>query len=47
MPSKITYEEGITVGELADKLNIENQELLKLFLLASLLILTKHLMKKH
>ena len=29
MPSKITYEEGITVGELADKLNIESSELLK------------------
>ncbi|MCE0454765.1 MULTISPECIES: translation initiation factor IF-2 [Staphylococcus] len=34
MPSKITYEEGITVGELADKLNIESSEIIKkLFLL--------------
>ena len=34
MPSKITYEEGITVGELADKLNIESSDIIKkLFLL--------------
>lgn len=34
MPSKITYEEGITVGELADKLNIESSGIIKkLFLL--------------
>ncbi|WP_145436727.1 translation initiation factor IF-2 [Staphylococcus hominis] len=34
MPSKITYEEGITVGELADKLNIESSSIIKkLFLL--------------
>ena len=34
MPSKITYQEGITVGELADKLNIESSEIIKkLFLL--------------
>ncbi|OFV27691.1 translation initiation factor IF-2 [Staphylococcus sp. HMSC14D10] len=34
MPSKITYEEGITVGELEDKLNIESSEIIKkLFLL--------------
>ncbi|WP_141709875.1 translation initiation factor IF-2 N-terminal domain-containing protein, partial [Staphylococcus aureus] len=32
--SKITYEEGITVGELADKLNIESSGIIKkLFLL--------------
>ena len=29
MPSKITYEEGITVGELADKLNIESSGIIK------------------
>ena len=28
MPSKITYEEGITVGELADKLNIESSDII-------------------
>lgn len=34
MPSKITYEEGITVGKLADKLNIESSGIIKkLFLL--------------
>ncbi|MGX0019646.1 translation initiation factor IF-2 [Staphylococcus hominis] len=34
MPSKITYEEGITVGELANKLNIESSDIIKkLFLL--------------
>ncbi|MGX0615769.1 translation initiation factor IF-2 [Staphylococcus hominis] len=34
MPSKIMYEEGITVGELADKLNIESSGIIKkLFLL--------------
>ena len=34
MPSKITYEEGITVGELADKLNIESSGIIKkIFLL--------------
>jgi len=34
MSSKITYEEGITVGELADKLNIESSGIIKkLFLL--------------
>lgn len=34
MPAKITYEEGITVGELADKLNIESSGVIKkLFLL--------------
>lgn len=34
IPSKITYEEGITVGELADKLNIESSGIIKkLFLL--------------
>lgn len=34
IPSKITYEEGITVGELADKLNIESSDIIKkLFLL--------------
>lgn len=34
MPSKITCEEGITVGELADKLNIESSGIIKkLFLL--------------
>lgn len=34
MPSKITYEEGITVRELADKLNIESSGIIKkLFLL--------------
>ena len=29
MPSKITYEEGITVGELVDKLNIESSGIIK------------------
>ena len=29
MPSKITYEEGITVGELGDKLNIESSGIIK------------------
>ncbi|WAE40897.1 translation initiation factor IF-2 [Staphylococcus pasteuri] len=34
MPSKITYQEGITVGELADKLNVESSGIVKkLFLL--------------
>ncbi len=34
MPSKITYQEGITVGELADKLNVESSGIIKkLFLL--------------
>ena len=43
MPSKITYEEGITVGELADKLNIKSSGIIKkLFLLGIVLILTNH-----
>ena len=29
MPSKITYQEGITVGELADKLNVESSGIIK------------------
>ena len=34
MPSKITYQEGITVGELAEKLNVESAGIIKkLFLL--------------
>ncbi len=34
MPSKITYTEGITVGELADKLGVDSSEIIKkLFLL--------------
>ncbi|WP_367008450.1 translation initiation factor IF-2 [Staphylococcus capitis subsp. urealyticus] len=34
MPSKITYQEGITVGELAEKLNVESSGIIKkLFLL--------------
>lgn len=34
MPSKITYQEGITVGELADKLNVDSSAIIKkLFLL--------------
>ncbi|WP_049387895.1 translation initiation factor IF-2 [Staphylococcus epidermidis] len=34
MPSKITYQEGITVGELAEKLNVESASIIKkLFLL--------------
>ncbi|KFE42855.1 translation initiation factor IF-2 [Staphylococcus agnetis] len=34
MPSKITYTEGITVGELADKLSVDSSEIIKkLFLL--------------
>ena len=34
MPSKITYQEGITVGELAEKLNVESAVIIKkLFLL--------------
>lgn len=34
MPSKITYQEGITVGELAEKLNVESTGIIKkLFLL--------------
>jgi translation initiation factor IF-2 len=33
-PSKITYQDGITVGELADKLNVESSDVIKkLFLL--------------
>ncbi|MBF7017267.1 translation initiation factor IF-2 [Staphylococcus durrellii] len=33
-PSKITYQDGITVGELSDKLNVESSEVIKkLFLL--------------
>ncbi|MCG2085664.1 translation initiation factor IF-2 [Staphylococcus epidermidis] len=35
MPSKITYQEGITVGELAEKLNVESAGIIKkLFLLS-------------
>ncbi|HEJ8410351.1 TPA: translation initiation factor IF-2 [Staphylococcus aureus] len=34
IPSKVTYQEGITVGEFADKLNVESSEIIKkLFLL--------------
>ncbi|PNZ21352.1 translation initiation factor IF-2 N-terminal domain-containing protein, partial [Staphylococcus succinus] len=34
IPSKITYQEGITVGELADKLNVDSSAIIKkLFLL--------------
>ncbi|WP_251943050.1 translation initiation factor IF-2 [Staphylococcus sp. Marseille-Q5304] len=34
MPSKITYQEGITVGELSEKLNVDSSEIIKkLFML--------------
>lgn len=33
MPSKITYQEGITVGELADKLNVESSGIVKIILI--------------
>lgn len=40
IPSKVTYQEGITVGEFADKLNVESSEIIKNYSYLVLLLIS-------